>query len=302
MTTMEKFKRISLWVAGGFVSSLVLSVVYYVIFSLVVSTDVERQLALENRLLREELPDIENVARMLNTEIDYLQIKDENIYRQVFKADPPVVSGMIEGDILTEDVVRDADIVGLTFSKGGDAMDRASVVENNWRIVFAAIESSSFPVPPMISPIKGLTYTNIGASTGKKMSPFYKVQINHEGLDIIAPSQTPVYATLGGYVTKVQHSDGGRGNMVEITHQGGFVTRYAHLASTDVKQGTYVKQGRQVGTVGDSGRAFTTHLHYEVERNGVKLDPVHYVFGSVENADDYLNALIMSASSGQTMD
>lgn len=297
----DKLLKILLWIFGGLLASIALSVVYYCIFSLIFYTDVERQLADENHIYRKELPALEKNAQMVKEELEFLRYRDENIYQKVFKADAPSVNELIEGDILTDDSDNGGSIVKQTFRKSGTAMDKASSVEENWRAVFRVLGESNAALPPLTTPVRNLAYTNVGASVGIRMSPFYKSLMRHDGVDLIAPSGTTVYATASGVVSRVRRSNGGKGNMVEIRHRNGFVTRYAHLNSTLVGVGAAVRPGTRVGTVGDSGRAFTTHLHYEVEKDGNIMDPVHFFMGSV-SPDEYLKMLIMSVSSGQSMD
>ena len=91
------------------------------------------------------------------------------------------------------------------------------------------------------------------------------------------------------------------GSTVEITHEGGYVSVYAHLESRSVRRGQRVEAGQQIGTVGMSGRSFAPHLHYELHLNGRTLDPVNYFFGSVTPAE-YANMLYMSVNTEQSMD
>lgn len=280
---MKKFLNILKWAGICFVASLILSMIYYAICASIFSTDLEKELLDENRLFRRELPQVEAAATLIEQEIDLLRLRDENIYRQVFKTELPHIDDMLES--------RPAD----------DVLETADRIEKCWQQVLDSLMHPSSPVPPMIFPIVGLEHTNVGASTGERMNPFYKVKIHHDGIDLVAPEGTNVYATAPGFVTKVQKTNGGKGNMVEITHSGGYVTRYAHLSEMLVKSGIYVSRGRAIGKVGDSGRSFTTHLHYEILYNGEVMDPTHFFFGSL-TPKEYLNFLIMSTSSGQSMD
>ena len=93
----------------------------------------------------------------------------------------------------------------------------------------------------------------------------------------------------------------GLGNVVEIDHGNGYFTRYAHLADVQVSKGRRLKRGDRIGYVGVSGNSFAPHLHYEVLRDTVVLDPVNHFFASV-TPEDYLNMLVMSVSTGQSMD
>ena len=88
---------------------------------------------------------------------------------------------------------------------------------------------------------------------------------------------------------------------VVVAHDGDYVTKYAHLEDVVAVKGRKVTKGTLLGNVGVSGNSFAPHLHYEVWRDTVALDPVNFFFASV-SPDDYVNMLIMSASVGQSMD
>ena len=153
----------------------------------------------------------------------------------------------------------------------------------------------------MANPLKKFTFAQTGASTGVKVNPFYKVKLSHNGLDMIAPSGEPVYASAKGIVSDVTKSRKGLGNVVTIDHGNGIKTRYAHLADIEVRKGRAVKKGTRIGYVGVSGNSFAPHPHYEVLRDTVVLDPVNHLFASV-GPEEYVNILIMSSMTGQSMD
>jgi murein DD-endopeptidase MepM/ murein hydrolase activator NlpD len=98
----------------------------------------------------------------------------------------------------------------------------------------------------------------------------------HEGIDLAAPAGTPVWATADG--TVVDTGRGGRfGKTVVIDHGAGYRTRYAHLKKIDTEKGKRVKRGDVIGRVGKSGNASGPHLHYEVLKNGVPVNPRGYL-------------------------
>ena len=131
--------------------------------------------------------------------------------------------------------------------------------------------------------------------------PLYKVDIQHNGIDLVAPQGSVVRAAADGVVRNVIHSNKGLGNIVEIDHRNGYVTRYALLGDVSVPQGRTVKRGQRIGTVGISSTTFAPHLHYEVLQDGKVLDPVHFLFASVD-PDEYAKMLYMSVSTRQSMD
>ena len=183
-----------------------------------------------------------------------------------------------------------------------EALNRATAarVEENFLAIAARCQAEE-PLPPLSSPVGTFSYARTGASVGEKINPFYKVGMKHGGLDLIAQRGDPVYAAADGVVSEVVHATKGLGNVVEIRHAGGYLTRYAHLENTRVYRGQRVRSGAQVGQVGMSGKSFAPHLHYEVLRDSVLLDPVHFFFGSVK-PEEYMGMIFMSANAGQSMD
>lgn len=278
---MKKVLKILSWILCGIVVSIVLSVVYYSLFALVFSSDMDKVLMEENMLYEKYLPQMKENAGLMASEIQFLKGRDAHIYRSVFKTEVPSVSEVDRGV--------------------EHALESAGKIEDCWREIFDTLAVANFVMPPMIAPIEDLNYRSIGASVGGKLSPFYKLNFMHDGLDIIAPLGTPVVATESGVVTAVQTALGGKGNMVTIKHDGGYSTVYAHMSKIFVKKGKKVKRGERIGLVGDSGRSFTTHLHYEVRKDGEPLDPTSCFFGQVSE-DEYFKILMKSASSAQSMD
>lgn len=304
-----KFKKAktSVWVALRkvfvfLIASLSMAVLYYVIFALVFSTDEERRLRQENRMYEKEYPALEAKNRMLADVVEGLQVRDDRIYEEIFHASAPNVDPGSSLDYLTGlDSIPDKDIVKRSEGRLMALEEKAGSIEDNFRSVIAMVQGEDFRMPPMANPLKEFSFAQVGASVGDRVNPFYKVKIAHNGLDLIAASGEPVHAAADGIVEEVVKSRKGLGNVVTINHGDGYRTRYAHLADIEVRKGRAVKRGTRIGYVGMSGNSFAPHLHYEVLRDTVVLDPVHHFFGMV-SPDEYVNMLIMSASTGQSMD
>jgi len=278
-----KVHKILLYSAFTIVGGFLLCVLYYLIFALCFSTDLEKQLEEENARYRESLPELEADVALLEGEIDYLKKRDAEIYKRSFKIEIPSMFNYPERDNIS------------------DVMESAARTEANWREIYSLLNSPRYTLPPVFSPIENLEYINVGASVGEKINPFYKMPIRHDGVDLVAPAGTPVHAVAGGLVTAVDQITGGKGTVVEITHSNGYVSRYAHLQEALVKKKTRVFRGDVIGLVGDSGRAFSTHLHYELEKDGQVLDPVYFFFDSNDPLS-YYNMLVMSVVSRQSLD
>ena len=191
--------------------------------------------------------------------------------------------------------------MSYSASKSESLRMMAENVEENFREIYRLMAARKDSIPPLTMPIEGMSYVQTGASVGLKHNPLYKVDIRHEGLDLIAPQGSVVKAAADGVVRNVTRSNKGLGNIVEIDHKNGYVTRYALLGDISVPQGRSVKRGQKTGAVGISSTTFAPHLHYEVLRGGKVLDPVNFLFASVD-PDEYAKMLYMSVSTRQSMD
>jgi murein DD-endopeptidase MepM/ murein hydrolase activator NlpD len=142
----------------------------------------------------------------------------------------------------------------------------------------------------------------IGATIGQRVHPFYKIPMEHNGMDFLVGFGTDVVATADGYVSKVSRSPRGQGNVVEIVHgESGFSTLYAHLSELFVRQGQQVTRGMVIARVGSSGMSFMPHLHYEVHQDSLVRDPVHYFFMDVM-PKEYRQIMLTAYNTGQSLD
>ncbi|CAK7041645.1 MAG: hypothetical protein DELT_02851 [Desulfovibrio sp.] len=119
------------------------------------------------------------------------------------------------------------------------------------------------------------TIGRISSEFGMRKLPGYKVR-QHRGIDIMAKRGTPVLASGGGVVI-FSGRRGSFGNLVEVRHEGGMVTRYAHLEKMTVKRGQQVKPGAALGTVGRTGRTTGYNLHFEILVADEHIDPLSVV-------------------------
>lgn len=285
-----------------FVASVSMAILYYVVIALFVSTEEERRLRQENKMYQRELPELEARERLLSDVVTGLQVRDDNIYEEIFHTSAPNMDPGSSLDFLDGlDSIPDKNIVMHSSGRLEILEHRAARIEENFRKIIEIVQDEAFDTPPMMNPLNDFSFAQTGASVGERINPFYKVKIMHNGLDLIAPAGDPVHAVADGYVKEVVKSRKGLGNVVTLDHENGYMTRYAHLADIEVRKGRKVKKGAKIGYVGVSGNSFAPHLHYEVIRDTTVLDPVNYFFASV-SPDEYVNMLIMSASTGQSMD
>jgi murein DD-endopeptidase MepM/ murein hydrolase activator NlpD len=130
---------------------------------------------------------------------------------------------------------------------------------------------------------------------------YYKTTRLHAGLDFAAPTGTPVYATGDGVVEIAGSEGDGYGNKVVINHGYGYHTLYGHNSKIKVRAGQHVKRGETIALVGSTGKSTGAHLHYEVWKNGQKINPINFFFNDLTPAQ-YDEILNIAETSNQSFD
>jgi murein DD-endopeptidase MepM/ murein hydrolase activator NlpD len=163
---------------------------------------------------------------------------------------------------------------------------------------FAMIESL-----PVTAPLKNFDISSVLSGYGLRIHPFHKGLYNHLGMDIALPRGTEVITPANGVVIIVGHSEllAGYGNYIEIEHGNGITTRYAHLDDIHVRVGQRLTRGTVIGLSGNSGGSIAPHLHYEIIRNGINVDPVNY-FAAALNAKMFEHLKNTSSIQNQSLD
>jgi murein DD-endopeptidase MepM/ murein hydrolase activator NlpD len=130
-------------------------------------------------------------------------------------------------------------------------------------------------------------YISSGFTIGLRYVEAFNVSTGHRAVDYAATYGTPIRAVGDGTVIFAAYN-GAYGNMVKIRHNGTYVTNYGHMSKFAVKYGNKVKQGDIIGYIGSTGFSTGPHLHYEMEKNGVKINPLNEVLppGQPINAEN----------------
>ncbi len=149
---------------------------------------------------------------------------------------------------------------------------------------------------PSIQPVTGIMISGFGNRT----HPVTGHTKFHEGLDFSCSIGTPVYATGNGVVFKAEYNANGYGNCINLDHGNGYNTKYAHLSKMLVKDGQRVNRGDLIGYSGNTGMSTGPHLHYEVMRNGVKVDPLDFFYENL--SPERYRTLVHGASGGNSED
>lgn len=296
--------RIGIYLRNALIYILVplaATVVIFIVFSLIYSTPQERRLKRENRLYERIIPDMKDRQEVLQDAITGLQYRDADIYWKVFNSGAPAADPMGSLDFPnSSQTLAEEKLEKYARDKSDELLSRCSVVDSLFDRVNSKLSEKDFVTPPMSLPVKGILYSQVGAGTGRKFNPFYKIESLHTGLDLMVPRGTPVYAPASGIVEE-KRVDRTMGKTLKIRHSGGYFTVYSGLDEILVERGQSVSRGRKIAVTGMSGHSFAPHLHYEVYRDSLMLEPVNHFFASV-GSDDYANMLYMSANTKQSMD
>lgn len=149
-----------------------------------------------------------------------------------------------------------------------DRSDKLGILESLF-----TVDSAKKKLIPTMKPVEAGWYSS---NFGWRIDPFTGQRAFHEGVDFMAEIGTPIYAAAGGVVI-FSGSHPQYGNMIEIDHGNGLITRYAHASKRLVKVGDLVVRGVEIAKVGKTGRATGAHLHFEVRRRGAPLNPKQFL-------------------------
>lgn len=268
----------------------------------------EKQLKREIEMLNSQLKQVNSRMDQVTTVLEDLQDRDNKIYRVIFEAEP-VSDAIREGGFGGSDRYRD--LMGYDNSK--IAISTAQKMDNLVRKVY--IQSKSFDEVvklakskelmlasiPAIQPIANKDLKKMASGFGYRTHPIYKITRLHTGMDFTANVGTEIYATGNGVVTTADAESRGYGNHVVINHGYGYETLYGHMSSFNVKPGQKVKRGDVIGYVGNTGTSSGPHLHYEVIKNGEKIDPVNFYYSDLSPVE-YAKMIQLSEAENQSFD
>ncbi|WP_305097771.1 M23 family metallopeptidase [Croceibacterium aestuarii] len=168
--------------------------------------------------------------------------------------------------------------------KGSASQEVLGNGDKEFTQLFASWKSTEHSSDPMAAPRQAVSvpslipvdYARMSSGFGVREHPVLGGRRAHKGVDLAAPTGTPVYAPADGYV-KMASRFGSYGNFIELEHGGEMETRYGHLSGFNVSEGQSVHKGDVIGYVGTTGRSTGPHLHYEVRVAGEAVDPTPYM-------------------------
>lgn len=293
----------------GFLASIVVtSIIIVAIAFQFIDSPKEILLEQQNEALSENYGILKQRIQQLETQMQDLEKRDNDVYRSIFEA-PPIPDSvrlrkmqqskelnllqrmddnqLIAG--LSTQLNRLSMLVSFQFTS---LREIEGMIKNKEKLMSAI---------PAIQPVSNKNLNHIASGFGYRIDPIYKISKFHAGLDFAASQGTPIYATADGKVKLAEYNAGGYGNHVIINHGFGYETLYGHMIRIKAKVGQTVKRGEVIGYVGSTGKSTGPHCHYEVHKDGQPVDPVYYFYNDL-TPEQYDQLLKLAAQSNQSFD
>jgi len=284
-----------------------LAVLYYAAFSLFFDTPTELRLKRSAALMNREYDALNARFDSINRVLDNVVERDRSIFRTVFEAEPYDFDQEYRARWK-----RYEELLGMSNKQLGTVLvdegiprfeSALQALLETGRNLSAKIaeKGAAMNYIPSIQPVINKDLTLLTASYGIRIQPFYKHLTSHQGVDYTVPEGTRVFATADGTVSNVLDRSSDTGITVVINHGNGFLTEYRHLSRSNVKKGQAVRRGDIIALSGNTGLSFAPHLHYEIQFNGMRVDPIHYFFMEL-TPDQYQRIMRIAQSGMQSFD
>ena len=249
--------------------------------------------------LQREINEYQIKYQILNTRvntliggINTLEEKDDNTYRVIYELQPVSVDmrkAGIGGAVHYKEFFQsdNTKIAGISMRNIDLAMRKMQIQTES----FTELEEAARDKEKMLASIPTIMpvirdQIRITSTFGWRKNPFNKrITSFHSGIDFAGKVGTPIYATGDGVVTKGTGRMQGYGITVIINHGYGYQTQYAHLSKALVKPGDKIKRGQEIGRMGRTGATTGSHLHYEVTKNGQKVNPMNVINTSLSKEE-----------------
>ena len=304
-STWDKLKNILIYLGA----SMFTAVIMIVIFNIFFDSPKEKRLKREISNLITQYNLIDNQLSDIDIVLKDMQDRDDNIYRIIFEADPIPTSirtagfggvnryrnleKMNNSDLIIA-TTKKVDIISKQIYIQSKSYDQVIEMANNKTEMLACL--------PSIQPVANKDLKRMVSGFGMRIHPVYKTRKMHEGMDFTASIGTPIYATANGTVIKSTYATGGYGKHVIIKHgEFGYQTLYAHMNQINVTKNQVVKRGEIIGYVGNTGLSVGPHLHYEVHKDGHKLNPSYFYHNDL-SPSEYKKLIELSSKENQSFD
>ncbi len=302
----RRYRNISLFTLGSIISGLIGLILLLNTNLLNTPRELSLQRESKNYELRFEL--LNKKMEQMEYVLGNIEDRDNNIYRLYFEANPipeeqrkagfggvnryKSLEGFNNSEMIISTTER-MDIIQKQMVIQSKSLDEITKLAEEKEKLLAAI--------PAIQPVNNEELTRMASGFGWRSDPFTKARKMHRGMDFTAPKGTPIYASGDGVVKRVDNNASGYGKHIRIDHGYGYMTLYGHLSKYNVKRRQKVKRGDLIGFVGSTGRSEAPHVHYEVWKEGERINPINFYYGSL-SAEEFENMLKYANQENQSLD
>ena len=299
-----KVLRIFGFIAAAFVTAVIIS---FIAFRFIGSPN-EKILRNQNERLRDRYGELNDQLESMQQEMAELEKRDNTVYRAIFEANPIPDSARASAlekqlEITSIERMRDNELVNSIESSLKNLTSRMNMQKVSYTELDELLKNKEqlLAHTPAIQPVSNKDLNRVASGFGYRVDPVYKTIKFHAGLDFAAPQGTPIYATADGTVTTAGNTGNGYGNHVVINHGYGYETLFGHMVRVKARPGQKIRRGEVIGWVGSTGKSTGPHCHYEVHKNGQKMDPVYFFYNDL-SPEQFDQLLKRAAASNQSLD
>ncbi|HEY0354797.1 MAG TPA: M23 family metallopeptidase [Flavisolibacter sp.] len=299
-----KLLRIFGFIAAALVTSVIIS---YFAFQFV-GSPAEKLLRSQNDQLKDRYQQLSVQVKNIQQQMSELEKRDNDVYRSIFEAKPIPDSARAEAierqkEIAKVEGLQGSELINSIYESIDNLTSRIVAQKRSYEEITHLLNNKEklLAATPAIQPVANKDLSRVASGFGYRIDPVYKTVKFHAGLDFSAPQGTPIYATADGSVETAGLSDGGYGNHVVINHGYGYKTLYGHMVRIKARRGQRVKRGEVIGYVGSTGKSTGPHCHYEIHKNGQKLDPVYFFYNDL-SPQQFDQLLKRAAAANQSFD
>ena len=304
LSKLSKVKKLLFFILSSAFLGLIMSIAFFQFFD----SPKEKMLNREIKQLISQYEITQKKLQQVEIVLDDIQHRDDNIYRVIFEADPipKTIRKAGYGGVNRYQNLKgykNSDLI-ISTTKKIDQITKQLYIQSksfDYIITLAENKEKMLASIPAIQPVSNKDLSRMASGYGYRIHPIYKTNKFHAGMDFSAKTGTPIYSTGDGTVYKVRKSKRGYGNHVVINHGFGYKTLYAHMSKYTVKKGQKIKRGDIIGYVGNTGTSVAPHLHYEVHKDGKKINPVNFYYNDLTPAK-YEKMLEICSQNNQSFD
>jgi murein DD-endopeptidase MepM/ murein hydrolase activator NlpD len=299
-----KLLRVFGFIAAALVTAAIISLLAFRF----IGSPNEKLLRAENERMKDRYRELTKETKKIEQQMKELEDRDNEVYRSIFEATPIPDSARLkdlekEQQIAKVEGMEQNDLINSIVTTLNNMQSRINAQKASYKDLGGMVKDKEklLAATPAIQPVSNADLKRIASGFGYRIDPVYKTVKLHPGLDFAAPAATPIYATANGTVEFAGNRGDGYGNNVIINHGYGYKTLFGHMFRIKARAGQRVNRGEVIGWVGSTGKSTGPHCHYEVIKNGNKIDPIYFFYNDL-TPEQFDRLLKLAAASNQSFD